>query len=77
MSDEVPDVVHTTGRFYRCAEGHEFDRVMAKDPNVSPFPPSKTCPTCNGSANVQYVTETHKLYAKCRFGQCPVMPATP
>lgn len=69
---EAPDVVHTVGRFYLCPQGHKFDDVPAKDPTVSPFPPDKLCPTCGATAPVQYNTQTHKLYAKCPFGQCPL-----
>jgi hypothetical protein len=73
MADD--DVVHTTGRFYRCPQGHEFDRVMGNDPKIAlPWTPTKPCPTCGQAGATQYVTVTHKPLAKCQFGQCAIAP---
>lgn len=71
----MSDIVHAIGRFYLCPQGHKFDVVSAKDSAaVSPYPADKVCPTCGGTAPVQYDQLTHKLYEKCPFGQCPLPP---
>lgn len=69
--------VHTVGRFYLCSNGHKFDDVPASNPNVSPFPPTKPCPTCSVTAPVQFDTRTHTTAEKCPFGQCAYPPNSP